>query len=66
MALTKITKTGITADAIDATKIADNAIETAQIKNSAVTADKIAAIPNDSVNADKIANDAVRPGDSIP
>ena len=59
MALTKITKTGITADAIDATKIADNAIETAQIKNSAVTADKIAAIPNDSVNADKIANDAV-------
>mgnify|MGYP003644072146 CR=1 FL=1 len=59
MALTKITKTGITADAIDATKIADNAIETAQIKNAAVTADKIAAIPNDSVNADKIADDSV-------
>ena len=42
MALTKITKTGITADAIDATKIADDAIETAQIKADAVDATKIA------------------------
>jgi len=56
MALTKITKTGITADAIDATKIADNAIETAQIKNSAVTADKINA---DAVNATKIADNSI-------
>jgi len=52
MALTKITKTGITdasverakigADAIDATKIADNAVETAQINADAVNATKIA------------------------
>ena len=42
MALTKITKTGITADAIDATKIADNAIESAQINADAVDATKIA------------------------
>ena len=49
MALTKITKTGIT----------DDAVETAKIKDSAVTAAKIAAIPNDSVDATKIADDAI-------
>ena len=59
MAINKIVKNSLGADAVDATKIADNAIETAQIKNAAVTADKIAAIPNDSVNADKIADDSV-------
>ena len=42
MALTKITKTGITNDAVDATKIADNAVESAQIKADAVDATKIA------------------------
>ena len=49
MALTKITKTGI----------ADDAVETTKVKDSAITAAKIAAIPNDSVNADKIADNAV-------
>ena len=38
MAINKIVKNSLGADAIDATKIADNAIETAQIKNAAVTA----------------------------
>ena len=42
MALTKITKTGITNDAVDADKIADNAVESAQIKAYAVNATKIA------------------------
>jgi len=51
MALTKITKTGITADAIDATKIADNAIETAQIKADAVNATKIA---DDSISEEHL------------
>jgi len=49
MALTKIQNTGITNDAV----------ETAQVKDSAVTAAKIAAIPNDSVDATKIADDAI-------
>ena len=56
MALTKITKTGITSDAIDATKIADNAVEAAQIKANAVTAVKINA---DAVNATKIADNSI-------
>ena len=51
MALTKITKTGITADAIDATKIADDAIETAQIKADAVNATKIA---DDSISEEHL------------
>jgi len=51
MALTKITKTGITADAIDATKIADNAVESAQIKADAVNATKIA---DDSISEEHL------------
>ena len=49
MALTKITKNAIT----------DDAVETAAVKDSAITAAKIAAIPNDSVDATKIADDAI-------
>ena len=56
MALTKITKTGITADAIDATKIADNAIETAQIKADAVNATKIA---DDSISEEHLDTTAI-------
>jgi hypothetical protein len=37
MALTKITKTGITADAVDATKIADNAISEEHLDTTVVT-----------------------------
>ena len=51
MALTKIQKTGVGADAIDATKIADNAIETAQIKADAVNATKIA---DDSISEEHL------------
>ena len=56
MALTKITKSGITNDSVDATKIADNAVETAQIKGLNVTTAKLAA---DAVDATKLADDAV-------
>ena len=42
MALSKIVKNSITNDAVDATKIADNAVETAQINADAVNATKIA------------------------
>jgi len=66
MALTKITKTGITADAIDATKIADDAVESAQIKADAVTTAKLAAdavttvkINADAVDATKIADNSI-------
>jgi len=51
MALTKITKSGITADAVDATKIADNAVESAQIKADAVNATKIA---DDSISEEHL------------
>jgi len=47
MALSKIVKNSITNDAVDATKIADNAVETAQINADA------------AVNATKIADDAI-------
>ena len=56
MALTKIQNTGITNDAVDASKIADNAVETAQVKALNVTAAKIAA---DAIDATKIADDAI-------
>ena len=42
MAINKIVKNSLGADAVDATKIADNAIETAQINADAVNATKIA------------------------
>ena len=51
MALTKIAKSGITADAVDASKIADNAIESAQIKADAVNATKIA---DDSISEEHL------------
>jgi len=66
MALTKIQKTGVGADAVDASKIGDDAvnsehfvdgsIDTAHLGNLQVTVDKLAA---DAVNATKIADDAV-------
>ena len=56
MAINKIVKNSLGADAIDATKIADNAIETAQIKALNVTTAKLAA---DAVDATKIADDSI-------
>ena len=56
MALTKITKTGITNDAVDATKIADNAVESAQIKADAVNATKIA---DDSISEEHLDKTAI-------
>ena len=56
MALTKIAKSGITADAVDASKIADNAIESAQIKADAVNATKIA---DDSISEEHLDKTAI-------
>jgi len=56
MAINKIVKNSLGADAIDATKIADNAVESAQIKALNVTTAKLAA---DAVDATKIADDSI-------
>ena len=56
MAINKIVKNSLGADAIDATKIADNAIETAQIKADAVNATKIA---DDSISEEHLDTTAI-------
>jgi len=56
MALTQVTKSGITADAIDATKIADNAVDSEHLAADSIDAEHYAA---GSVDATAIANDAV-------
>ena len=71
MALTKVTKSGITDNAVDADKIEDGTVLAADLANGAVTADKLAStldissktvtLPNTSVTnamlAGSIAND---------
>ena len=56
MAINKIVKNSLGADAIDATKIADNAIETAQINADAVNATKIA---DDSISEEHLDTTAI-------
>jgi len=56
MAINKIVKNSLGADAVDATKIADNAVESAQIKALNVTTAKLAA---DAVDATKIADNSI-------
>ena len=56
MALTQVTKSGITADAIDATKIADNAVDSEHIAADSIDAEHYAA---GSVDATALGADAV-------
>ena len=56
MALTKITRTGITDDAVNADKINDSAVETAKIKADAVNATKIA---DDSISEEHLDKTAI-------
>ena len=56
MSKTTIPKGGITADAIDATLVADDAISEEHLASSAVTTAKINA---DAINATKIADDSI-------
>ena len=55
MALTKVQKTGITDNAIDADKIEDGTIVAADIANGAITNDKLAG----SIANDKLANSSI-------
>ena len=55
MALTKITKQGLGADAVDSTKVADDSITTAKILNANVTNDKLAG----SIANAKLANSSI-------
>ena len=66
MALTQITKSGITADAIDATKIADNAVDSEHIAADSIDAEHYAAgsvdataLGADAVTAAKIGDDVI-------
>ena len=66
MALTQVTKSGITADAIDATKIADNAVDSEHIAADSIDAEHYAAgsvdataLGADAVTAAKIGDDVI-------
>ena len=66
MALTQVTKSGITADAIDATKIADNAVDSEHIAADSIDAEHYAAgsvdataLGADAVTAAKIGDDII-------
>ena len=66
MPLTKITRGALTADIIDSTKLADNAVDTEHLATDAVTNAKIEDnavdtehLADDAVGADELASDAV-------